>query len=98
MTNKAMRIELSGEHRDRIVRAVRVFFNEQLDFELSDFKAQRAVDFFVKELGAPVYNQAIRDAHGFIQEKLDDLDAEFYEPEEPYEPEDREEPEEFRSS
>ena len=79
-----MRIELSGERRDRIVRSARRFFEERLDLELSDFQAERVVDFFVKELGAPVYNQAIRDAHGFLQEKLTDLDGEFYEPEEPY--------------
>ncbi len=84
MTNKSMRIELSGERRERIVRSVRKFFGQQLDHELSDFQAERVVAFFVKELGAPVYNQAIRDAHGFLQEKLEDLEGEFYEPEEPY--------------
>jgi uncharacterized protein (DUF2164 family) len=84
MTNKSMRIELSGDRRDRIVRSVRKFFGQELDQDLSDFQAERVVEFFVKELGAPVYNQAIRDAHGFLQEKLEDLDGEFYEPEEPY--------------
>jgi uncharacterized protein (DUF2164 family) len=79
-----MHVELSGDRRDGIVRSVRQFFEEQLDLALSDFQAERVVDFFVKELGAPVYNQAIRDAHGFLQEKLQDLEGEFYEPEEPY--------------
>ena len=79
-----MRIELSGERRDRIVRSVRKFFGEELDQELSDFQAERVVAFFVKELGAPVYNQAIRDAHAFLQGKLEDLEGEFYEPEEPF--------------
>ena len=51
---------------------------------MSDSQAEQLLEFFVKELGAPVYNQAIRDAHGFIQEKLTDLEGEFYEPEEPY--------------
>ncbi len=36
----------------------------------------------MKQLGPPVYNQAIRDAHGFIQDKLIDLEGELYEPEE----------------
>jgi len=38
----------------------------------------------VKELGTPVYNQAIQDARKFLQGKLDDLEGEFYEPDEPY--------------
>jgi len=32
--------------------------------------------------GAPVYNQAIQDARVFLHAKLEDLDGEFYEPEE----------------
>ena len=47
---------------------------------LSDFKAGQLLDFFVRELGPPVYNQAIRDAHGFVRDKLEDLEGEFYEP------------------
>jgi len=41
------------------------------------------LEFFVKAMRPPVYNQAVQDARGFVQEKLDDLDAEFYEPEDP---------------
>ena len=48
---------------------------------LSDFQAERVIEFFLRELGAPVYNQAIGDARAFLQTKLDDLDGEFYEPE-----------------
>ncbi len=82
MSISSVRIELSGERRERIVRYARIFFRDELDQELSEFQADRVLDFFVKELGAPVYNQAIRDAHKFLREKLDDLDAEYYEPEE----------------
>ena len=50
--------------------------------DLSDFQAQRLIDFLLRHLGAPVYNQAIQDARAFLQTKLDDLDGEVYEPEE----------------
>ena len=76
-----MRIRLEGERRDDVVQAVREFFQESFDEELSDYRAQKLLDFFVKTLGAPVYNQAIRDARGFMLEKLEDLEGEFYEPE-----------------
>ncbi len=79
-----MRIKLSEERRDRVIRSTKEFFAETFDDELSDYRAQRIVDFFTKELGPPVYNQAIRDAYGFIQDKLSDLEGEFYEPDEPY--------------
>jgi uncharacterized protein (DUF2164 family) len=83
-TKRAMRIQLTGDRRDRMLRSIRKFFAEQLDIELGELAAERILEFFVKELGAPVYNQAIQDARGFLQGKLDDLEGEFYEPDEPY--------------
>lgn len=82
--HRPMRIELDAERRDRLVGAVKRFVGERFDRELSDFQADQLIDFFVAELGPPVYNQAIRDARGYLQEKLDDLDGEYYEPEEPF--------------
>lgn len=79
-----MRIRLTDERRERMLRSIRKFFDEKLDQQLGDFAAQRILDFFVKELGAPVYNQAIQDARAFLQGKLDDLDVEYYEPDQPY--------------
>ena len=77
-----MKIKLSDDARERITIATQRFFAEDLDKELSDFQAERVIDFFVRHLGARVYNQAIQDARAFLQGKLDDLDGEFYEPEE----------------
>jgi uncharacterized protein (DUF2164 family) len=78
-----MRIKLSDEARGQLTGEVERLFANEFDRELSEFQAQRLIDFFVRHLGAPVYNQAIQDARGFLQTKLDDLDGEFYEPEEP---------------
>lgn len=81
-TPEPMRIKLSDERRVRLVRSVREFFSNEFDRDLSEFQAQRLLEFLIRELGAPVYNQAIHDARGFVQEKLLDLEGEFYEPEE----------------
>lgn len=78
-----MRIRLSDEARERLTTRLEGFFRDEFDRELSDFQARRLIDFFVRQLGAPVYNQAIQDARSYVQSKLDDLDGEFYEPEEP---------------
>jgi len=80
----AMRIRLTDERRERMLRSIKKYFAETLDQELGDLAAERLLDFFVKELGAPVYNQAIQDARKFLLEKLDDLEGEFYEPDEPH--------------
>lgn len=78
-----MRIRISDDRREQLVAATRRFFQEVLDREISDFQAARVIDFFVRFLGAPVYNQAIQDARAAVQAKLDDLEGEFFEPEEP---------------
>jgi uncharacterized protein (DUF2164 family) len=75
-----MRIRLSDERRKRIERLLQALFTSELDREISEFQAGVVLDFFIRELGAPVYNQAIQDARGFVQEKLSDLEGEFYEP------------------
>lgn len=84
MSQPPMRINLSGDRRDRVLRSIQKYFEEEIEDPISDFRAEQLLDFFVRELGAPVYNQAIQDARAFIQDKLADLEGEFFEPEDPY--------------
>ena len=74
-----MRVRLTDERRARTLRSVKKFWEETLDQELSDFTAARILDFFVKELGPPVYNQGVRDAAGYLQQKLSDIEGDVYE-------------------
>ena len=78
-----MRIQLTDERRQGLLGSIREHFTENFDEEISDFRAEGLLDFFVRQLGPPVYNQAIRDVHSFFEEKLVDLEGEFYEPEKP---------------
>ena len=82
MTNpeERMRIRLTEERRLKILDSVTRFYREAFDEELSRFRAERLLEFFLQALGPPVYNQAIQDARGFMLEKMDDLDVEFYDP------------------
>ena len=78
-----MRIRLSDERRASLVRSIKNHFVEEFDEPLSDFRAEGLLDFFIRELGPPVYNQGVRDACGYMQEKLGDIEGEVYEPERP---------------
>ena len=80
-TENPLRIKLSDERRTIILRTLTEFYKENFDENLSAFRAERLLDFFVKQLGPPIYNQAIADARAFMFEKLEDLDVEYYEPE-----------------
>ena len=74
-----MRIQLSDERKDGIIRKLREMYSKEFDEDLSVFRAEQILRFFLKNLGPLVYNQAIQDARGFMLERLEDLDATFYE-------------------
>ena len=75
------KIELSGERREAFLEALRTFHRESFDEELTRYRAERLLEYFTQTLVPPIYNQAIQDARGFMLDRLDDLDVEFYEPE-----------------
>jgi uncharacterized protein (DUF2164 family) len=80
MANQSpMRISLSPERRTNLLLAIKEYFSAEFDEPLSDFRAEGLLDFFVRELGPPVYNQGVRDASAFIQGKLGDIEGEVYE-------------------
>ena len=78
-SDSPMRIRLSPERRATLLRAITGHFAEHFDEPLSEFRADALLDFFVRELGPPVYNQGVRDAASYIQEKLGDIEGEIYE-------------------
>lgn len=78
-TPSPMRIRLAPDRRTALVRAVKEHFEREFDESLSDFRADALLDFFVREIGPPVYNQGVRDAASFIQNKLADIEGEVYE-------------------
>jgi uncharacterized protein (DUF2164 family) len=78
-----MRVRLSDDRRAALVRVLREYFEDHFDEPISDFRAEGLIDFFVRELGPPVYNQGVRDACAYMQDKLTDVEGEVYEPETP---------------
>ena len=76
-----MRVRIDGDRREGLIQLIEGYFQENFDDEISPFKAEQLLDFFVEKLGPPVYNQAIQDARSFLEEKLNDLEGDFYEPE-----------------
>ena len=76
-----LRIRLSDERRAALLRALKDYTTAEFDEPLSDFRAEGLLDFFIRELGPPVYNQGVRDAAAFVQSKLTDIDGEIYETE-----------------
>ena len=81
--NDFMSIRLDETRKSAIARALGEFYRDVFDEDLSDYQAQRLLEFFVEHLGPPVYNQAVQDARAFVLDRLDDLEGEIYKPEKP---------------
>ena len=73
-------IEMDELRRESLVSGVQAFFLETFEEDLSAFRAEQLLDFFLSVVGPAIYNQAIQDARIFMQKKLDDLDADVHEP------------------
>jgi uncharacterized protein (DUF2164 family) len=74
-------IKLEKNSEKYLVDSIKRFFAEELDDDIGNLKAQRVLDFCIKEIGPSIYNQAIADAQAYFQEKTSDLGGERYEPE-----------------
>lgn len=79
-----MSIELPQETQKALIVSIRKYFHEQLEEDIGDLKGRLFLDFCLKEICPSVYNQAIRDAQAYMQEKVTDLDGTCYEPERTY--------------
>jgi len=74
-----MRVQLSPDRRAKLLLALKAHFTSEFDEPLSDFRAEGLLDFFVRQLGPAVYNQGVRDAVSYVQDKLGDIEGDVYE-------------------
>ncbi|WP_371375163.1 DUF2164 domain-containing protein [Sporomusa aerivorans] len=66
-------IVLTKEQQQTAVAAIKSYFLTEKDEEITDLAATLLLDFIIKDIGPLIYNQALKDAHYFLTEKLDDL-------------------------
>ena len=71
-------ISLSPERRAGLIAEIQRAFANDLDEEISAFRAEQVLDLMLTALGPAVYNQAVHDVRAHLQGKLDDLDGEVY--------------------
>lgn len=76
-----MRVRLTDERKADILRRLTSLYSSEYDEKLSPFRAEQILTFFLQNLGPAVYNQAIQDARKYMADRLDDLDATFYQEE-----------------
>lgn len=76
-----MAIKLDTQTQEYLLSSIRQFFAEELETDIGDLRARLVLDFFTREVGPSVYNQAIADAQESLQGAVSDLPGVRYEPE-----------------
>ena len=64
--------------RKQAITSIRRYFDEALDLDIGDLKADLMLDFVLKEIAPTVYNQAIQDAQKLVQERMGDMDSTLF--------------------
>jgi uncharacterized protein (DUF2164 family) len=74
-----MAITLSAEAARQLRASVKRYVAEHLEQDIGDLKADGLLDYFLKEIGPTVYNQAIADAQQYFQSRALDLEGVCFE-------------------
>jgi uncharacterized protein (DUF2164 family) len=76
-----MSIKLIKDKEVQLIKSIKHYFEENMESEIGDLKSSLLLDYFIKEIGPSIYNQAILDAQTVMTDKVNDLDSTCYQPE-----------------
>jgi uncharacterized protein (DUF2164 family) len=71
-------IDYSDDARKQSIASIKRYFDEVLDQDIGDLKAEMMLDFVLKEIAPTVYNQAIQDAQKLMQERVTEMDGALF--------------------
>ena len=74
-----MAITLSQEITKQALVSIKRYFAENLEEDIGELKARGLLDYFLKEIGPTVYNQAIADAQTYFRGRVADLEGVCFE-------------------
>ncbi|OEC00511.1 hypothetical protein GY31_19545 [Lysinibacillus sphaericus] len=72
-----MFIRLTKEQQEQIIADIQRFFYNQREEDISDFEAERVLDFVKENIAPYIYNAAISDAKYVVESQLSALDEEL---------------------
>ncbi|MHC8945269.1 uncharacterized protein (DUF2164 family) [Advenella incenata] len=73
-----MAIKLKPEVEEQLIGSLRRYWKQEEDAELGELRAKLFLKYIVDEVGPCIYNQAIRDAQEYMQEKTMDMEISCY--------------------
>jgi uncharacterized protein (DUF2164 family) len=74
-----MAIQLNSEKQERCLNSLKEYVRDNLDVDVGDLRARLFLDYILREIAPVVYNQGVRDAREYVEERLLDIEANCYE-------------------
>ena len=71
-----MFIKLSKEQQQLMISDIQYFFSQERDEEITEFAAERVLDFVKESLAPHFYNAAIKDANHVVEQQFSSLEEE----------------------
>ena len=76
-------MKFSNEEKQRMVRKITDYFEQELDVEIGGFQAEFLMDFIGEEFGAYFYNRGLYDAEALLNSKIAEISDTLLELEKP---------------
>lgn len=70
-------LNLRPEERDKLLREIQTFFEQERDVEIGIIAAGKVLDFFLDDLGTSIYNKSLDDARFWSSKRLEDIDFDY---------------------
>lgn len=74
-----MTIELTKEDHSQAITSIQRYFEENMDEPIGNIAADGLLEFFMREIGPCIYNQAVADAQERMQAQVAELDMVVHE-------------------
>ncbi|WHY60050.1 DUF2164 domain-containing protein [Cytobacillus firmus] len=72
-----MFIKITKEQQQKMIEDIQIFFSEERDEDLSEFSAERVLDFVKESLAPQFYNAAIADVKHVVEQQYASMEDEI---------------------
>ena len=66
-------IEIDQQKKKILIEKIKVFYSNEMEEEIGEFKSKKLLDFFMQELSVQIYNMAVEDAKEYMSQRIEDL-------------------------
>ncbi|WP_339160239.1 DUF2164 domain-containing protein [Paenibacillus sp. FSL W8-0186] len=71
-------LKLPREQREQMISLIQEYFDVERGEQIGDLGADGMLDFFLKQIGPYVYNQALSDSRQLVNERMASLEEDIY--------------------